>query len=354
MFPNKEVGDFMNKNFVTVKCELDKPGFSRLGQKYGVTGVPCAVVFDKKGEIMLKATPMPKTAKQFLYYLQEIVGEGKYHEYFQMHQNGASNKEFLRDFVIYIGAYNHIAPKSEQAQIARFNELVATEYFRSFNPKDAVNKEDFELITMFKKDKPGDEFAEYVCYHYDDYLKVVDKDKLDQFVKVYINASIGKVAWSGDEHYTIYVDMIKGCGKKAFGDDYMKFYELMKWSGKASFAASRKDVDGIIEYSEKMREAKAGFLEESYMDYLAPALIIKNSGSSCNLKTKHHKKLIELIKKSHEMSPSPMNLMMLGEHYIYIDKEKARQYLNTAKSQARGNAYVLKEINEKLKKLDKQ
>lgn len=51
-FPNKEAGDFFNKNFINVAIDMEKGEGPSLREKYGVTAYPTLIIADGDGNII--------------------------------------------------------------------------------------------------------------------------------------------------------------------------------------------------------------------------------------------------------------------------------------------------------------
>lgn len=51
-FPDKEAGDFFNKNFINVAVDMEKGEGPSLGQKYRVNAYPTLIITDAEGNIL--------------------------------------------------------------------------------------------------------------------------------------------------------------------------------------------------------------------------------------------------------------------------------------------------------------
>ncbi len=51
-FPNKDAGDFFNKNFINVAIDMEKGDGPSLGEKFRVTAYPTLIIADAEGNIL--------------------------------------------------------------------------------------------------------------------------------------------------------------------------------------------------------------------------------------------------------------------------------------------------------------
>lgn len=52
-FPNKEVGEYFNKNFVNITLDGEKEDGAMLAQKYQIPGYPTLLFINEKGDVVL-------------------------------------------------------------------------------------------------------------------------------------------------------------------------------------------------------------------------------------------------------------------------------------------------------------
>ncbi len=65
-FPNQEVGNFYNQNFINVSLDGEKGEGAILANKYGITGYPTLIFINSKGEIIKGTTGYHNTSDLLL------------------------------------------------------------------------------------------------------------------------------------------------------------------------------------------------------------------------------------------------------------------------------------------------
>ncbi len=72
VFSRADVGEFMSKNFVSAKYDIDKPTGREIANKYGVKSIPTYLIFDTEGNLvdgMQGAMPH----EDFVGYLKKLL-----------------------------------------------------------------------------------------------------------------------------------------------------------------------------------------------------------------------------------------------------------------------------------------
>ena len=53
-YTTKEVGDFMNANYISITIDAEKGDGPQIAKKYGVKAYPTQVILDSKGNLLAK------------------------------------------------------------------------------------------------------------------------------------------------------------------------------------------------------------------------------------------------------------------------------------------------------------
>lgn len=78
-FQSKEVSDFLNKNFISVKVDMEKGDGIYLGMKYRVSSYPTFLVFDSTGQVLNSISGYQKDDSKFIDELKSVVkGKNRY------------------------------------------------------------------------------------------------------------------------------------------------------------------------------------------------------------------------------------------------------------------------------------
>lgn len=75
-FPNKELGEYFNKNFVNVSIDGEKGEGPALARKYDIPGYPTLLILDKDGKVIAKTAGFLQPA-QLLQFGKDAVSKKK-------------------------------------------------------------------------------------------------------------------------------------------------------------------------------------------------------------------------------------------------------------------------------------
>ena len=75
IFPQKEVGDFMNERFVCIKLDVEKEG-SPYAERYQIRAVPTFVIFNPKNKMILyNQAGATADGAAFIEKMKQAIGE---------------------------------------------------------------------------------------------------------------------------------------------------------------------------------------------------------------------------------------------------------------------------------------
>ncbi|GAB7087853.1 hypothetical protein JCM15579A_19570 [Marinifilum fragile] len=182
IFPQKEVGDYFNKNFVNVKMDMEKGEGIALNKKYGITSYPSLLFIDAHGKVVHKlvggmpAEDLIKGAKAALNPELRIgTLRTKY-------QSGNRDLEFL---MTYLNAVKALYDKETMS-------IVAKEIINRTSLEKYLNKEQFYVISSAKFPYGSKEFN---CL-------LANKDKLKEITEPYEYATLfGSAYYAHLEQY---------------------------------------------------------------------------------------------------------------------------------------------------------
>lgn len=163
IFPQKEVGDYFNQNFVNVKMDMEKGEGIALCKKYGVSSFPTLLFIDANGKTVHKlvggmpAEDLIKGAKAALNPEMRIgVLRAKY-------KSGNRDLKFL---MTYLNAVKAIYDRETMA-------IVAKEIISKTSLEKYMNKEQFYVISAAKFPYGSKEF-EYLLKNKDKVKELTD------------------------------------------------------------------------------------------------------------------------------------------------------------------------------------
>lgn len=151
VFPQKSVGEFMNKNFVPVKVNAEKDEGVELAKKYKVNAYPTFVIIgsDEKeaGRVVGSSS-----AESFIGKLEQIVDPTKSPELIkQKYESGDRSAEVVRTYA------NNLTEKLQQERLARDEyvkkytevENLVQDYFSGLSDADKVKEENMFVYRQY-------------------------------------------------------------------------------------------------------------------------------------------------------------------------------------------------------------
>ena len=354
IFPNKEVGDFFNKNFVSFKAKLETKKGAEVCGRFNVRGYPTLLFLSADGvekNRMAGATP---NADFCINLAKKAIGQGGgFLKNYQQYLAGNRDMDFIRELISKCLVHLNTVPKNEVDKWQKtLNELTAW-YFSIKRPRETVNKKDFSLISVFLGDgNNGNPFVEYVYNNYDAYAKVVPAGDLAGFVVRNNNLSIHDSYGKGNLNWKSYLEDIKGRLSKAYGNGADDTYTIMECVAKCGYCLSaRRDVDGFLYWNNKLIDYYKSKGELGAHVYMAAASNVFYKARPY-ITPKQCKKVIKLIKTGLKLNPNMANLYMtLGDLYLLLNDEKnAHKAFDDLLVSVKGTAgenYYRKQIEKK-------
>lgn len=170
IFPQEDVGDFFNKNFICVKYDMEKGEGIELRKKYGINIFPTFLIIRPDGTVqhcVIGGARKEDFLERIKQGLDENTATGCLEE---RYQKGDRDTEFIRN---YLNSLINTA-KEEQAR------QVAAEFIASLPDHEMVSKAHWDL---FRSDilVPYDSKAfAYLVTHRDAFVKQVGRPAVDQ------------------------------------------------------------------------------------------------------------------------------------------------------------------------------
>ncbi|GEM_PF-1429521 len=152
VFPQKEVGDYFNANFINVKIDCEKGEGVDLKNKFGVSAFPTMLFIDPSNEKVLHRVVGFRPAEELIKEAQAAPAEAKRAE--ELAMAFKKNKKDLKATEDYLSYLVKISdPKAEE---------VALHYLKMIPKSDWHKKEYFWLVSRYVKDP----FSKEAAYFY--------------------------------------------------------------------------------------------------------------------------------------------------------------------------------------------
>ncbi|MDM8158446.1 thioredoxin domain-containing protein [Labilibaculum sp. K2S] len=229
IFTQDEVGAFFNKNFVSVKMDMESEAGKPLMEKYQVSAFPTLLWLDAEGNIQHKmvgagdANTLLETAGVALDTKNNWAALNKQFE------KGNRSSEFMQKYIM----------TSTKAGID--TKEAVDSYFSSKKTEELINSEDAELIANVVT-SVSDPIYVFVLKNKTKFYAVADKAQVDQFLEYTMLGEMAQLVRKGDlealslkKKELIALDKEVGTKMVAFLDmnmlqsdpDQEKFYQAM-------------------------------------------------------------------------------------------------------------------------------
>lgn len=173
VFPQKEVGDFMNAKFVNLKLNAEKEG-RELATRYRVSAYPTFVVVDATGKVVteLKGAMDGKT------FIQKLGGklnpEMTPERMAERYQAGERNPELINNYAMSL--------MEQQKEEEGFK--VVNDYFDSLSDTQRLDPQNLFLYTRYTVDAQ-DPKMEFLVKHRYDFPEAHQKTIMDRIYRLY-------------------------------------------------------------------------------------------------------------------------------------------------------------------------
>ena len=188
VFPQKEVGDFFNKNFVSFKLDMEKGEGVDFAKQYKVRAFPTLVYFNPKGELVHRTTGA-NPAKVLLKQAGEALNpETQFVSLQKRFDKGENDLDFLKKYIAATkGAYQDFTKPTEM-------------YLNQLGKKKWATAEGWAFIKEFVVKSSLDAFV-YVVQNQGKFEQLAKKKKeVSNFIERGLSYDMQKVARSKDQN----------------------------------------------------------------------------------------------------------------------------------------------------------
>ncbi|WP_316818655.1 thioredoxin family protein [Pedobacter nyackensis] len=169
VFPQKEVGDFYNANFIAVKIDAEKGEGPAIAKQYGISGYPTLAYINYKGEVMHKFVGSTGVTEFIGHGKAALLPQGDYEKL----KAGFAKSELSNDEL-----YAYLLMVK-----TRGDEAAGDQVFDIYLEKVAkVDARTYDLIVNQVRNTDSKGFK-YIEQHRDGFGAAVGKDKLDGYIK---------------------------------------------------------------------------------------------------------------------------------------------------------------------------
>jgi len=172
IFPQKEVGDFMNARFVCVKYDMEKEAGLAFNEKYPkeVKAYPTMLIIDTEGKLIHKVVGS-QPAEELLKAIEDGLNGNTIYALEEQYRQGNRESGFIKK---YLKALSNISDKEKYAE-------VAGAYAATFPIDSLLNTELWQIVERIVVKKPYSKEYRFVVEHMEEFRKRgVDRYKLEE------------------------------------------------------------------------------------------------------------------------------------------------------------------------------
>lgn len=149
IFPDKEVGDFHNQNFINLKYDMEKPYGMKIRKQYGIKAYPSFLYLDGNGEVVHRYVGSTATTAEFLAISRTATdSEKNFRAVSQRITQGDRRASTINDYLnMNYGATNA--------------DSLINEHFMLVNEKEKMSKDTWELIKNHGASFDGAAFSQF-------------------------------------------------------------------------------------------------------------------------------------------------------------------------------------------------
>lgn len=243
VFPQKEVGDFMNEKFVCIKLNAEKEG-KELAKLYKVTAYPTFVGINTNKEIVFTKVG-GSSANVFVADIERMIDPNKSPE--KMKERYDSG-ERTADLISTYAAYQMSEARSGRRYNKEKEKLaydIVNEYFNGLSNTDKLASENLFIYTNYIQDS-NDAIAKYMIAHRNEFTPEIKEkiaDNINKILKTQIYSYLSGIKEYNESTYLEAKKNIEEMGLNA-DKSYDPVYKLIECHAKG-------DLNAYIEMCEK-------------------------------------------------------------------------------------------------------
>ena len=175
VFPQKEVGDYFNSKFISIKCDAEKDNGPSLARKYNVKAYPTLVFLNEKGDLLYSFAGALDAANLIERVQRGLNPELSAEKLKDRYEKGERTPE-----LIYYYAISLLENGNNEAAYAVINE-----YFQNLSEREKSNAENFKIYERYilNIDNP---IAQYVLKNHKKFFKSVGKERTQKVLRSWL------------------------------------------------------------------------------------------------------------------------------------------------------------------------
>lgn len=296
VFAVKHIGDYFDKNFISLKLDAEKPENADLVKRFSINSFPTMVVLDSEGR-EVKRLKRAMSPKDFMMEIQSIGEDVNFDGMYSQYRKNKKDFDLQQKILLFAPMFIQSVTGYEKDKWSARIEGLFAEYVKNKGLDNMINEEDFMiLITFHSQTDKDDKIIPHLGKNYDKYKNIVSEQMISGYIVELNNSYIITLAKRGNAEYKKALSRIN--------DDYLGAYSNMDFGKITPYEAFSFLADGTY-YLYKQRD-NAKFIQtmDSFFNALSDGITINDytqaieslhSVNEGNLKDIEYKKVIEWL-----------------------------------------------------------
>ena len=251
VFTLPEVGEYFNKNFVSIQMNVEAPENKTIVQKYKVEVLPTLLFINGKGEVVRTINGVMEPGA-LLHEAKVVRGdalsfEKLYEKVKKEKKNLDLRQELLLQAPVFIGTQEGY---NREKWVVRIESLF-DEYVNSKKLENMANEEDFSLLVMFHAKKAKNDFIfDGLVANYEQYVEKVGKSEVDNYIITLFNGYIISLCREGKAEYKQELERLNGDLNAVYGSipfGKLSAFEAINLLADGYYNLNRKNTDVFFE-----------------------------------------------------------------------------------------------------------
>ena len=251
VFTLPEVGEYFNKNFVSIQMNVEAPENKTIVQKYKVEILPTLLFINGKGEVVRTINGVMEPGA-LLHEAKVVRGdalsfEKLYEKVKKEKKNLDLRQELLLQAPVFIGTQEGY---NREKWVVRIESLF-DEYVNSKKLENMANEEDFSLLVMFHSKKAKKDFMfDGLVAKEEQYEEKVGKSEVDNYIITLFNGYIISLCREGKAEYKQELERLNGDLNAVYGSipfGKLSAFEAINLLADGYYNLNRKNTDVFFE-----------------------------------------------------------------------------------------------------------
>lgn len=267
VFPQKNVGDFMNTNFVAIKVNAEKDEGVEIAKKYKITAYPTFVILDANEKEVGRVVG-GNSAEGFINKIEQVIDPSKSPELIkQKYADGDRSAEVVKTYASILTDEMQSQRTSREEYFQKSGEIsnLVQDYFSKLSDADKLKDENMFVYRQYT-DSPFTPSGRFLCANVDKFPEA-NKAEADSLMRKNYKVEVlqllsGDIKYDAANYETLKKE-IKACGLDK-EEDYSVAYSLIEAEAKGDKAAYINACDK--NYS-KLTDNQRAYLMETYSNH---------------------------------------------------------------------------------------